>query len=369
MGIVVAFAGTGKTTFCEKTNAIDFISMPFKYINFYELSESLRENEIIKASEELICCPNWQKYYYAALKETYKTYPEQLIIIPTIGEIMEWLEADDIPYVLVYPERTAKHEYEQRFRARGNSEDFLSVFIDSWDYWMEGIRSHAKAEQIELKENEYLSDFIKAPVYDDENIIKDGPAYIKRLRENALKQMYQETDLFKHEKICGKDYYIPASEGFSYSMIVGNLFFLLRTQIKNREGFDMMMFCGNYPLYVSEDCLVIPDIMMINDRELSEEDHYRGVPCFIVEVTSALTEVRDRGIKKEVYENLGVKEYWIVSPQEQSIDIYYLESGKYVLKRRMALREEDNDTGCNDKMNLQLREFPEIQIDFRWIFD
>ncbi|WP_368189006.1 Uma2 family endonuclease [Blautia sp. 1033sp1_1033st1_G9_1033SCRN_220408] len=35
--------------------------------------------------------------------------------------------------------------------------------------------------------------------------------------------------------------------------------------------------------------------------------------------------------KKDIYQEAGVNEYWIVSPKERAVEIYYLVSGKYKL--------------------------------------
>ena len=40
---------------------------------------------------------------------------------------------------------------------------------------------------------------------------------------------------------------------------------------------------------------------------------------------------RDMGIKKDIYERNGVKEYWIINPWSESIEVYLLRDGKYFL--------------------------------------
>ena len=180
MSIIDAFAGTGKTTFCEKhKNAIDFVCMPFKYVNFAEVSGNL-SGESIKAHDDLIFRDGWQNLYYEALIHTYEKYPAEMIVIPTINGILDRLEYEDIPYTLVYPCRAAKEEYNRRFIERGNSENFLSIFVDGWEYWMRAVRSHHNLDCIELQPTEYLSDVIQATKYDENKIIKDKENYIFR---------------------------------------------------------------------------------------------------------------------------------------------------------------------------------------------
>lgn len=159
--IIAGFSGVRKTHFCQKNrNAIDFISMPFKYINFYQLLESLGEGEDIKAHEDLDFLVAWEEYYHYALLETYRKYPEQIIVIPSTGEVLKRLVREHIPVTLVYPAEEAKEEYKNRYKNRGNSDAFLKVFIDRWDEWMKALRNLDTETAIELKAGECLSDVI-----------------------------------------------------------------------------------------------------------------------------------------------------------------------------------------------------------------
>jgi Uma2 family endonuclease len=54
-------------------------------------------------------------------------------------------------------------------------------------------------------------------------------------------------------------------------------------------------------------------------------------PDLIVEVLSESTEAIDRGIKFEDYAAHGVSEYWIVDPDQETIEQYLLQEGAYQL--------------------------------------
>jgi Uma2 family endonuclease len=56
-----------------------------------------------------------------------------------------------------------------------------------------------------------------------------------------------------------------------------------------------------------------------------------GAPDLVVEILSKQNDVRDLKDKFEVYEEFGVREYWIVNPINESVLIYVLnEFGKYI---------------------------------------
>ena len=75
----------------------------------------------------------------------------------------------------------------------------------------------------------------------------------------------------------------------------------------------------------------IPDVMIVCDRTIDTINGVTGAPTLVIEVLSKGTMEYDITIKKEVYELIGVEEYWIVNPQSKSIEIYVLKNGKYFL--------------------------------------
>lgn len=51
----------------------------------------------------------------------------------------------------------------------------------------------------------------------------------------------------------------------------------------------------------------------------------------MVEVLSPGTAKNDKGHKKEIYAKCGVREYWIVDPVSNSIEVYHLDGAAFVL--------------------------------------
>ena len=98
---------------------------------------------------------------------------------------------------------------------------------------------------------------------------------------------------------------------------------------------------------------MIPDVMIICDRKHLKGGSYTGTPRFIVETLSPATALRDKTVKKDLYQNAGVEEYWIISPRERAVEIYYLENGKYDLKYSYILQDDSEEEHYNaDDHNL-----------------
>ena len=175
-----------------------------------------------------------------------------------------------------------------------------------------------------------------------------------------------EPEPIKTEKIDGVIFNMSPSGGFMHSQINGNIYHAIKRQIKNSV---CVVSIENLDLHLSDDEYLIPDIMLICDRQRIKNDKYKGVPRFIAETLSPRTALRDRTIKMEQYARLGVDEYWIVSPKAQSVEIYYLEGDKYQLKESYILEEDEKDESYNADKVIALRAMPMITIGLTEIFE
>ena len=69
---------------------------------------------------------------------------------------------------------------------------------------------------------------------------------------------------------------------------------------------------------------VQPDILFVSSerRAIIGEKAVLGAPDLVVEILSPSTAHRDRGIKLDLYARRGVREYWIVDPVEDVVDVW-----------------------------------------------
>jgi Uma2 family endonuclease len=96
--------------------------------------------------------------------------------------------------------------------------------------------------------------------------------------------------------------------------------------------FDVRLLDKKKSLKANKDILTVvqPDLCVICDLEKLDDKGCIGAPDLIVEILSASNSKKEMRTKKELYEENGVKEYWILDPTHQTLLQYSLqEDGTY----------------------------------------
>jgi Uma2 family endonuclease len=75
----------------------------------------------------------------------------------------------------------------------------------------------------------------------------------------------------------------------------------------------------------TDDTVVEPDIVVVCDPSKIDERGCNGAPDLIIEILSPSTRRKDRYIKRELYQKAGVREYWMVSPEDCEIEVHLFE--------------------------------------------
>lgn len=105
------------------------------------------------------------------------------------------------------------------------------------------------------------------------------------------------------------------------------------------------------------DTVVQPDIVVICNKSKLGDAGCTGAPDIVIEIISESTASKDLKIKFNLYEKSGVKEYWIVFPDEKVIQIFKLKNGEY---------GKPEVYGTDDKITAGL--FPDLVLDCNEIF-
>ncbi len=124
----------------------------------------------------------------------------------------------------------------------------------------------------------------------------------------------------------------------SHQLISGELFRQLANFLEGKKclaipaPFAVRLFEreGDTPSNVRT--VVEPDISVICDRNKLDAHGCKGAPDMVIEILSPSNRRHDRLVKLDLYQRAGVREYWIVSPEAQTVEVFLLEDGRFIIQ-------------------------------------
>jgi len=105
--------------------------------------------------------------------------------------------------------------------------------------------------------------------------------------------------------------------------------------------------------------VVEPDITVVCDSSKLDERGCKGTPDLIIEILSPSTGKKDKVVKFNKYEKAGVKEYWILEPDQKIVSVFLLQSNARYGRPEMYTDE--------DIMKVSI--FHDLEIDLSSVFD
>lgn len=132
--LISAFPGTGKSYYFKKSmlnvldsdsNTFDKSEFPTNYINH------------IKNNIEKVDC----------------------ILISSHRPVRDALVANNLEFVLVYPDKSLRDEYIKRYEERGSNKQFIALLTNNWDSWIDELINQKNCSHIVLQSGEYLSNY------------------------------------------------------------------------------------------------------------------------------------------------------------------------------------------------------------------
>jgi Uma2 family endonuclease len=138
----------------------------------------------------------------------------------------------------------------------------------------------------------------------------------------------------RYELIDGIAYLMAPAPAVSHQDIAGEIF---RQAANALRGKSCRVFIAPVDVRLPKaneaddliDTVVQPDVLAVCDPGKISERGVRGAPDWVLEVLSPSTAGHDQVRKRRVYEQAGVREYWMVHPTDRVLTIYRLENGAY----------------------------------------
>ena len=117
--------------------------------------------------------------------------------------------------------------------------------------------------------------------------------------------------------------------------------------------FDVRLF---YEEDESDDTVVQPDLVVVCDAKKLGKEGCRGAPDLVIEILSPSNSAIEMHRKLQVYWDAGVREYWVIDPEEKVVEVYSFEEDQC---KSHILKIEDT---------LQSTVLPDFAIPLKTIF-
>lgn len=187
--VISGFPGVGKSTLTK--NATDKVMLDSDSSQYSWLEPGVRH-------------PDFPNNYMERIKENIGKV--DYIFVSSHDVVREALEANRIPYTIVYPSKELKQEYIQRYIDRGNNDAFVRLLEEKYEEFIEGIEKETYPNRVPLMSGEYLADVMylvdKVGKYDWLNGFKKS---LKGTRFDVLYEALQDIKLRIGDGVLSND--------------------------------------------------------------------------------------------------------------------------------------------------------------------
>jgi Uma2 family endonuclease len=80
----------------------------------------------------------------------------------------------------------------------------------------------------------------------------------------------------------------------------------------------------------SDNTVLQPDILVVCDKNKLVKNSVNGAPDFVIEIMSPSNTHRELFLKFQYYLEAGVREYWVIEPEEKKVLVHIYENGRYI---------------------------------------
>ena len=180
-------------------------------------------------------------------------------------------------------------------------------------------------------------------------------AELKQISIHEFRQTEFDNDEAYYELINGyimkKSAPRPQNQRISMKLSIQLGIFIKENKLGELFASPIDVFLDNFNAFQ-------PDLVFVPTENLHiiTDDGIIGVPDLIIEIISPSSVLRDRIDKKNVCERLKVKEYWIIDPQNQEIEIYSEENGRYELLSGVSIFEGELKSNILERISINLTE-------------
>lgn len=176
----------------------------------------------------------------------------------------------------------------------------------------------------------------------------------------------------RYEIIDGKVVMMSPRPAINHLRVIGNIYRMFSNYLRGKR---CEAFADGADVHLDEKNTFIPDVMIVCNKDIIKGDGIYGAPDLVVEVLSPSSASRDKKRKKELYGKFGVKEYWIVSPGDKSVEVYLLQGDEFILDNVYTVfpewqwRKMSEDEKAAAVLSFRVSLYDDLLIDVREIFE
>jgi Uma2 family endonuclease len=132
---------------------------------------------------------------------------------------------------------------------------------------------------------------------------------------------YMSTPEGKRYQLLDGEMILAPSPTERHQAIIGNLYWALR-QFVSQRSLGRVWFAPLDVVFSNYD-VAQPDILFVSKERSSiiTEANIQGAPDLVIEVLSPSTARYDRGYKRTLYGRFDVREYWLVDPEAETVEV------------------------------------------------
>ena len=162
------------------------------------------------------------------------------------------------------------------------------------------------------------------------SVLREADSYEAHTQGSYTVDDYRALPDERRVELIDGYFYDMAAPTFTHQSIGGEIYRQIANFIMDRGG-SCRPFIA--PVDVQLDCdertMVQPDVGIICHEERIQHFGVYGAPDFLVEVLSLSTRRKDSIKKLDKYLEAGVREYWILDPDQKRLLVYFFESEVY----------------------------------------
>jgi Uma2 family endonuclease len=165
------------------------------------------------------------------------------------------------------------------------------------------------------------------------------------MKQSTIRFNYQDYLQLPEDKryeILEGDLYVVPAPNTRHQRISKRIQTALILQIEQKGLGEV--FGAPYDVVFSDENIAQPDILFVRKERIAiiGEANLPGAPDLVVEILSPGTRKKDFAIKRKIYAKFGVREYWIVDPDANTLEVLtwketgYITAGVYGESERLV---------------------------------